>query len=142
MYLNEICVEREQPTIFAATYRRATIGRIIIYRNHKDPCLTCYVDAPRNWPSDAYPIIPALSGEHFIEDGCGVVTEEAVAIDVEMIANLTARVAVKLIRKQLDSSNLVIHVSEPVAGSTGILSKEGTYWLSNHPLQGCAICRN
>lgn len=142
LYLNEICVEQEKPTIFAATYRRATIGRILIYRGPQDTCLSCYVDASKNWSSNDYPIIPSLDSEQFIEDGCGVVIEEAVALDVEVIANLTSRIAIKLVRGQLDSSNLVIHVNEPVVGVTNALSQAGTHWLTNHPLEGCAICRN
>lgn len=141
LYLNEVCIDCNQPVVFAAAYRRATIGRVIVRRDSDDPCLACYVDAKRFWHEDQYPIIPVDAEEGFVEDGCGVITEEAVALDVEAVANLTARVVIKIIRKQLGAENLAILVNEPLAEVTGTLAQEGLHWKSNKPLAVCSVCR-
>jgi molybdopterin/thiamine biosynthesis adenylyltransferase len=140
LYLNQICVESDQPTILAAAYRRAAVGRILIHRGDQDPCLACYSDANKFWSEDQYPTIPLDPDEAFIEDGCGVVTEEAVALDVEAVANLTTRIAIRLMRGQLDGKNIAILVNEPLAGASGILGQEGIHWWTNNPLPACRIC--
>jgi molybdopterin/thiamine biosynthesis adenylyltransferase len=140
LYLNEICIASKQPIVFAAAYRRAAVGRVIMRRSSSDPCLACYVDAETFWSEDEYPVIPADPDGTFIEDGCGVVTEEAVALDVEAVANLTTRVAIKVMQGQLGSKNLAILVNEPLADVTGILSQEGLHWKANKPLTNCSIC--
>jgi molybdopterin/thiamine biosynthesis adenylyltransferase len=140
LYLNELCIDCNQPVIFAAAYRRAAVGRVVIRRSSNDPCLACYSDAPRFWSEDEFPIIPADSEETFIEDGCGVVTEEAAALDVEAVANLAARVAVKIAQKRLGDRNLAILVNEPLAGASGVLEQPGLHWRANKPLGNCLIC--
>lgn len=141
LYLNEVCIALDQPVIFSAAYRRAAVGRIMVRGTSDDPCLACYVDMGQFWNEDQYPIIPPDPEAIFIEDGCGEVTEEAVALDVEAVANLTARIAIKTIQKQLPNQNLAILVNEPLAGTSGILAQPGTHWRSNKPLAECAICR-
>ncbi|MBN1875004.1 MAG: ThiF family adenylyltransferase [Anaerolineae bacterium] len=140
LLLNTVSIGCQLPVIFATAYRRATIGKIIIRRNDADPCLACYMDTA-NWPDNKYPTIPADPNETFLEDGCGSVTEEAVALDVEAIANLTARIVVKQLQGQLGDENLAILVNQPLAGESGILAHEGLHWLKNIPLPNCSICQ-
>jgi molybdopterin/thiamine biosynthesis adenylyltransferase len=141
LYLNELCLVSSRPVIFAAAYRRAAVGRVIVHRNSDDPCLACYVDPIRFWSEDEYPYIPPDPEGTFIEDGCGVVTEEAVALDVEAVANLTSRVAIRIMQGQFESKNLAILVNEPLADTTGILAQEGLHWKANKPLANCLVCR-
>lgn len=140
LLLNEICVRHSMPTVFVAAHRRAYVGRVIIRAQEADPCVACYVDAPTHWSADEYPIIPPSPDETFVEDGCGAVTEEAVALDVEAVANLTARIAVKLLQKSLETGNLAILVNEGLQNVSGVLAEAGTYWRSNTALPECAIC--
>jgi molybdopterin/thiamine biosynthesis adenylyltransferase len=140
LLLNEVCIEHGFPAIFATAYRQATIGRLIVWRHTDDPCLACYVDARRNWDESDYPIIPALETGSLIEDGCGGVTQEAAAIDVEAVANLVARTAVKFLQNRLDDHNLALLINEPV-GESEMLSQEGTHWRQNSPSSTCRICR-
>jgi hypothetical protein len=140
LLLNSVCINCQQPVVFATAYRRAAVGRIVIRRSNTDPCLACYVDTA-NWPDTKYPTIPADPNETFLEDGCGSVTEEAVALDVEAIANLTARVVVRLLQGQIGHENLVILVNQPLPGESGILAREGLHWLHNTSLAKCAICQ-
>lgn len=142
LLLNEVCIARSVPAIFATAYRRATIGRIIVHRDRNDPCLACYANATNFWDQNDYPIIPRLAEAQFIEDGCGAVTEEAVALDVNTIANLTVRVAVKVFWGELGDSNLALLVNEAIPGATATLAQEGTHWRINKPLEQCMICRS
>ncbi len=90
LFLNHICVAAERPLLYAATYRRAGIGRLILMRKNltnNDPCLACYFLTPELWNNEHYPIIPSDPTTSFIEDGCTTPTEEADAIHVEMNAN-------------------------------------------------------
>jgi molybdopterin/thiamine biosynthesis adenylyltransferase len=84
LLLNEISLEAQKPIIFTSTYRRAFVGRVIVRRDKDDPCLACYSNQ-ENWTLDQYPIILPDPSEAFIEDGCGVTTEEAVALDIDAI---------------------------------------------------------
>jgi molybdopterin/thiamine biosynthesis adenylyltransferase len=142
LYLNDLCLAFSQVVIFATAYRRASIGRVIVHRDGDDPCLACYADAPRFWTQHDYPTIPPAPQGAFVEDGCGAVTEEAVALDVEAVANLAARTAVKVTQGELGSRNLAILVNEHNADVEGILAQEGVHWRSNKPLAQCSICRN
>ena len=141
LHLNEVCIEFNRSVIFSAAYRHAHVGRIVIRRDSEDPCLACYAHASEDWGSEDYPIIPLDSQGTFIEDGCGEVTEEAAAIDVEAVANLTARVAVQIMRQRLGKNNLALLVNEPLAHVSGVLSQQGLHWRANKPLDNCAICR-
>jgi molybdopterin/thiamine biosynthesis adenylyltransferase len=141
LHLNEVCIEFNRPVIFSTAYHYAHVGRIVIRRGSEDPCLACYAHASEDWGSEDYPIIPLDAQGTFIEDGCGEVTEEAAAIDVEAVANLAARVAIQLMRQQLGENNLALLVNEPLAHTSGVLSQQGLHWWSNKPLAKCAICR-
>lgn len=141
LHLNEVCLACNQPIIFATTYRRASVGRIIVHRGSTDPCLACYEGAAQFWAEDAYPTIPVAPEGTFVEDGCAAPTEEAVALDVETVANLVARTAIKAMRAQLGDENLAILVNEPVSNSSGILTQTGTHWRANKPLTQCSICQ-
>lgn len=141
LYLNQVCIDRTKPTVFATAYRRAAVGRIVVRRNSNDPCLACYVDPAQFWAEEEYPIIPPDPEGTFIEDGCGAVTEEAVALDVEAVANLATRVAIGSMQGQLGSRNLAILVNEPLTDTTDILSQEGLHWKANKPLANCLVCR-
>ena len=141
LYLNEICIDCNQSVVFAAAYRRAAIGRMVVRRNDSDPCLACYVDAAQFWRDDEYPTVPTDPGEVFLEDGCGVTTEEAAALDVEAAANLTARIVIDMMRDNLGGRNLAVLVTEALPNMSGILAQEGIHWRSNRPLASCAICR-
>lgn len=140
LWLNGICVEHDLRLLVGATYRKAHVGRIVLRRDSGDPCLVCYSNPQDDWPSEQYPIIPSASGESFLEDGCGQVTEEAVAIDVEAIANQTARVAIKVLTCAPVGGNLAFIVNEPVPGCDGLLARPGIYWHTNRPLAACAVC--
>lgn len=89
---------------------------------------------------DTYPIIPAGESESFIEDGCGSVTEEGVALDMESIANFTARVVVQVVLGEETEGNLAVLVNSPVPGAEGVLARPGTYWLKNVALENCTEC--
>lgn|GEM_PF-2134546 len=142
LYLNELCVTFDHPVIFATTYRRASIGRVIVHRDSNDPCLACYADAPRFWAEHDYPIIPPSFDHAFIEDGCGAVTEEAVALDVEAVANLTARTTIKVTQGEFRNRNLAVLVNEVNPDVEGILAQEGVHWRQNKRLAKCSICRS
>lgn len=138
LHLNGVCIDLCKPIIFTSAYRRAKIGKIIIRRNANDPCFACYVD-PQFWSPDEYPIVPPAPQETFIEDGCGSVTQEATALDIEAVANLTVRVAIKLVQQKLEN-NLGIIVNEGLVDTVGMLNQEGVHWRLNTPLKSCQIC--
>ncbi len=77
-----------------------------------------------------------------MEDGCGVVTEEAVALDIEVIANLAARTTLSVLWDELGCTNLVLCVNEPIVDVSNPLSQEGSHRIFNSPLKHCAICRS
>ncbi|MBD3216410.1 MAG: hypothetical protein GF311_27605 [Candidatus Lokiarchaeota archaeon] len=140
LLLNEICIELSKPMIFVAAYRRAAVGRIIVHRHAADPCLACY-EIGDAWNEESYPLIPPDPDGTFIEDGCGSVTEEAVALDVEAIANLAARTAVKVCQAKLGKSNVAIFVNEPVESVSKLLKSPGLHWFANEALPHCLVCQ-
>lgn len=142
LYLNDICVMRNHPIVFAAAYRRATIGRVIARTGDNDPCLYCYLGKLSAWSDSEYLIIPPNPDEQFIEDGCGSVTEEAVALDVEAVANFATRRIVKILRGEHDGYNLAICVNEglPDASAHTLLRQPGTIFRANSPRSDCSIC--
>jgi molybdopterin/thiamine biosynthesis adenylyltransferase len=140
-YLNEICVERSQPVLFATAYRKARIGRIVMRLNGEAPCLECYLGHPEEWSSAAYPIIPLNPNESFIEDGCGTITEEAIALDVEAVANFTAREIIKFLSGDHGGYNLAVTVNEPLPDANRELFHTASIHLwSNKRYSGCSIC--
>lgn len=143
LFLNHACVAAGRPLLYAATYRRAGIGRLILMRQDRinnDPCLACYFLAPELWDNEHYPIIPADPTTSFIEDGCSTPTEEADAIHVEMNANLAALTSARFLSGDLLDHNLIIQVTEPLDGNLGILSREGVHKLQNQRNVSCPIC--
>ena len=141
LYLNKICVDLEQPVLFTTAYRRARVGRIIMRLDRKSPCLACYLKYRAKWANDEYPIIPANPEESFIEDGCGSVTEEAVALDVEAIANFSARQTIRFLQGSHDGSNLGILVNEPLPDDDSkVLSIPGQHFWTNKAYTNCLVC--
>lgn len=139
LLLNDVCVETDTSFITATAYRKATIGRIVICRPKMDPCLACYSDHTF-WNENQYPLIPEGEGDGFVEDGCGSVTEEGVALNIEAIANIAARIATKVLRGDVSDGNLCIEVNEPLLDVRGIMSKSGRYWFDNQPHSSCVVC--
>jgi molybdopterin/thiamine biosynthesis adenylyltransferase len=140
-HLNRVCVELNRPILFAAAYRRASIGRIISRIDKSDPCLECYLAYPNAWSSDEYPIIPTNPDESFIEDGCGSVTEEAIALDVEAVANFGTRSIIRLLREIHNRGNLGIVINEPLLDSDfDLFHFTGTHYRTNEPNPRCKVC--
>ena len=141
-YLNHICLQNEVAFLHGAAYRRAQIGRFMIHRSLNDPCLSCYVQHLKEWDEDQYPLIRHNSTESFMEDGCGSVTEEAVAIDVEAVANTIARTAVQIVRSEFGTDNIGILVNSRLADlSNPLLTNIGVHWWRNEPrIADCINC--
>lgn len=141
-HLNQFCIQQNQPMLIAAAYRRARVGRVLVWRNRDDPCIGCYTLNQHLWSEDTYPLIPASQGdEEFIEDGCGAVTEEAVALDMEAIANFVTRSAIAIFRDALGEYNIGMVVNEPILEATlPILHSVGTHWWTNRPIADCPLC--
>mgnify|MGYP001495218958 CR=1 FL=1 len=141
-YLNGICVELNQPVLFTATYRKARIGRIVMRLNSDAPCLECYLAHPEEWAETDYPTIPLNPNEGFIEDGCGSVTEEAVALDMEAVANFAARQAIKILNNQHNGANLAMLVNEPLLDADNEIfhTANARFW-TNKPHSDCLVCK-
>lgn len=140
LLLNDVCISHKKAVVFGAAFRRARIGRIISHVNNNDPCLACYGNTSI-WSVENYPVVPPSQEETFIEDGCGSVTEEATALDVEAVANFITRKVIKILQRQDDAANLGFIVNEPIK-DTGIpiFQEPGLYWILNQPASNCAIC--
>jgi hypothetical protein len=139
LFLSGLCVTQGKPLLTAVAQRRARVGKLIVRTSKADACLTCYHAG--EWPPDAYPVVPANPAEAFVEDGCGGITEEAVALDLEAIANQVARTAIKVLRGETRPGNLGLLVNEPLPEVTdGPLQHVGMHWLRNAPLPGCVGC--
>lgn len=142
LHLNDICVRHNHPIIFTAAYRRATVGRVIARTGKDDPCLSCYLGDLSAWSDDQFLVIPRNPDEHFIEDGCGSITEEAVALDVEAVANFSARWIVKILLGEHDGYNLAMCVNEGLtdAETHALLQQPGTILRANSPRSDCPVC--
>lgn len=143
LWLNQFIVSKRGAILYAAAYRRAAIGRFVLYRgDHRpnDPCLACYLLNEEGWDKGNYPIIPLDPTTSFEEEGCAAVTEEADAIHVEMVANQCAQLAVQILKQQLIFENLFLLVNEPIIESSNILSKPGVHAFQNTYLENCPIC--
>ena len=144
LWLNQLIVPRNGAVLYAAAYRRAAVGRIIMNRGDRhpsDPCLACYQLNAERWDESNYPIIPPDPTTTFEEEGCAAVTEEADAIHLELIASQCALLAVKFITGQKLAGNLYLFVNEPVLEATNTLVELGIHVLNNSALTDCPICR-
>ncbi len=140
-HLSQLCIHQNQSILIAAAYRRARVGRIIIWRSENDPCHGCYTLTNYTWPESAYPLIPANPNEEFIEDGCGTATEEAVALDVEAVANFVARTVIKILRDEFGEDNIGIVVNEPIPDATlPVFHSVGIHWWKNQSVPKCPLC--
>lgn len=143
LWLNQIVVSHKGAILYTAAYRRAAVGRLILYRgNHQpgDPCLACYLLNEERWDEGSYPIIPLDPTTTFEEEGCAAVTEEADAIHIEQVANQCALLAVKYLAGQSPSGNLFLQVNEAVPNLGNMLTETGIHILQNPALQDCPIC--
>src|SRR5690606_37202903 len=139
--LNDACVTDNKAVVFGAAFRRARIGRIISRKGSEARCLACYNDPAQFWSSNNYPLIPPSQEETFVEDGCGGVTEEATALDVEAVANFIARKALNILRQTDNLYNLGILVNEPLPDAiNSIFLQAGTHWIHNSAIPTCVIC--
>lgn len=145
LYLNQFIIPKRGAIIFAAAYRRAAVGRLILNRGDyypSDPCLACYQLNDVMWDENIYPLIPPDSTTTFEEEGCAAVTEEADAIHIEMIASQCASLAIKQLVGQMLPGNLYLLVNESIPEAMNILNKPGIHILNNSALPGCPICHH
>lgn len=143
LWLNQLIVQKMGTILYAAAYRRASIGRLILYRGNglrTDPCLACYLLNEEDWNDEDYPFIPIDPTSTFEEEGCISVTEEADAIHVELVAGQCALTAVKFLSGQSFSENLFIQVNEGLPDVHNILSKPGFYTIHNTAPLNCQLC--
>jgi len=137
LLLNEVCLRERRPLVHAVTMRRAAIGRVRVVRPGRDACLVCY----RNYVgTPACPLIPIGSDDEFFEEGCGVPTVEAPAVDVECTANWTARTVLWLLREVLGPRNHCLVVNDILPDVAGLLAEIGIHWATFPPVSGCGAC--
>lgn len=142
IWLSQVCSEQSRPIMVVTTYRRARVGRLVFCTSKGDPCAACHTYSEAFRSASDYPIIPpAPDEESFQEDGCGQPTQEAVALDVETIANLVARMAIRTLKGETLEGNVCHLVNEPVPGTDGLLGHPGISWAKRTPLRECPICK-
>ncbi len=137
LLLNEVCVEVGRPLVQVETTRRAAIGRVRVVRPGRDACLLCYEVHAQ---SKHYSVVPPGDGEEFFEDGCGVPTVEAPAVDVEATANWAARTVLWLLQDRLGPRNHLLVVNEEVPALAGDLAIVGAHWDVFAPVRSCECC--
>jgi hypothetical protein len=137
LLLNAICVGAGRPLVQVDTTRRAAFGRVRIIRPGRDACLLCY---EAHAQSTRYPIVPPGDEGEFFDDGCGVPTVEAPAVDVDATANWAARAVLWLLQDRLGPRNHLLVVNEEVAGVSGDLAVVGVHWDVFAPVTGCECC--
>jgi molybdopterin/thiamine biosynthesis adenylyltransferase len=135
--LNEVAMRAGKTVVYAGAMRRAAVGRIRVVRPGRDACLACYES---HATKGKYPLVPPGEGEEFFEEGCGVPTVEAPAVDVEAVANWTARAALWELRSALGPSNHCLVVNDVIPEATGELAETGVHWSVFGPVDGCVIC--
>lgn len=143
LLLNQLIVSKRGAILYAAAYRRAAIGRFVLYRGEhqpNDPCLACYFLNEGRWNEENYPIIPPDPATTFAEEGCAAVTEEADAIHLELVAAQSALTAAKLLSGQELAGNLYLQVNEVISEARNILAMPGIHTLHNPALWDCSIC--
>jgi len=137
LLLNDICVAAGRPLVQVETARRAAFGRVRVIRPGRDACLLCY---EAHAQSTRYPIVPPGDEGEFFDDGCGVPTVEAPAVDVEATANWATRAVLWLLQDRLGPRNHLLVVNEEVAGVSGDLAVVGVHWDVFAPVTGCECC--
>lgn len=137
LLLNEICVTNQCALVQCDTMRRAAVGRVRIIRARRDACLLCY---EAHAQSPRYPVVPPGDEGEFFDEGCGVPTVEAPAVDVEATANWAARVVLWCLQDRLGPRNHLLVVNQEVPGLTGDLAIVGTHWDVFAPVTGCECC--
>lgn len=143
LWLNQLVVSEKSTILYAAAYRRAAVGRLVLYRgNHQpvDPCLACYLLNEESWDEENYPIISPDPTTTFEEEGCAAVTEEADAIHIEQVANQCALLAIKHLTGESSSGNLFLQVNEAISDARNILAQPGTHILQNSNVRNCPVC--
>lgn len=143
LWLNQFIVSKRCAILYAAAYRRAAIGRLVLYRgDHQpsDPCLACYLLNEERWNEGNYPIISPDPTTTFAEEGCASATEEADAIHLELVASQCALTAVKFLTGQALAGNLYLQVNEAIPDASNILTEPGIHAFHNPALQDCPIC--
>jgi molybdopterin/thiamine biosynthesis adenylyltransferase len=139
LLVNELAVAAGKPAVFAAAYRNGRIGRLRLVRPGLDPCLVCHEDGHAR--ADDYPLVPRGEEEAgFVEEGCGVPTVEASAVDIEATANSAARLALRTLESREGSDNLYLIVNDKVPGATGILAVPGIHSQRWEPIPDCQAC--
>jgi len=137
LLLNAVCVRAGRPLVQAETMRRAAVGRVRVVRPGRDACLLCYAEHSQ---AQTYPLVPPGEGEEFFEEGCGVPTMEAPAVDIDTTANWTARLVLWLLRDSLGPRNHLLVVNDEVPGLTGDLGIVGVHWGVYGPVPECEEC--
>jgi molybdopterin/thiamine biosynthesis adenylyltransferase len=139
--LSLVCSELQIPCMTAAMYRRGRVARLTLAVTKGDPCQGCYEHSGMERSPEDYPEIPvAADSEYFVENGCGQVTQEAVALDVEASVNMIARAGIKFLRGEQLSGNVCHLVNDPFMEENGLLAIPGEHWTRRGPVPGCPIC--
>jgi molybdopterin/thiamine biosynthesis adenylyltransferase len=135
--LNEVAMRAGKTVVYSGAMRRAAVGRIRVVRPGRDACLACY---ETHVTRGKYPVVPPGEGEEFFEEGCGVPTVEAAAVDVEVIANWAARAVLWELRDALGPRNHCLVVNDVIPEAAGDLAEIGVHWSVFAPIAGCVVC--
>lgn len=140
LLINDVCVRAGRPLVQVETTRRAAVGRVRVVRPGRDACLLCYTALAAGAPASGYPVVPPGDQGEFFDEGCGVPTVEAPAVDVEATANWAARTALWVLRDVLGPRNHALVVNNEVPGLSGDLAVVGVHWSVFPPVPGCECC--
>jgi molybdopterin/thiamine biosynthesis adenylyltransferase len=135
--VNEVAMRAGKTVLYSAAMRRAAVGRVRIVRPCIDACLACY---EAHAIGGKYPVVPPGEREEFFEEGCGVPTVEAPAVDLEAVANWAARAALWELRGALGPRNHCLVVNDVIPEATGDLAEIGVHWSVFAPIDRCLVC--
>lgn len=138
LLLNDICIRTCRPAIYVTTHRRASVGRIRVVDPGRDACQLCYEGGYLY--SEEYPLIAPMDEGAFFEDGCGVPSIEASAVDIEATANWAARSALSLLQSRSLPGNHCLIIHDPLPGGRRPLDEVGIHWSMWKPLPRCEAC--
>ncbi len=119
---NRVCLAARVGVVYATVHRRALIGRVRLVRPGRDACPICYEHFRA---AGTYPVIPPGPEGEFVEEGCGVPTIEASAVDVESVANQSARVALEQLRGISGEANHWFIVNGPLGEGDPVFQRPG-----------------